>query len=174
MIRPSYWTDSDLHTRLTAEQREFYIGLWMLADDEGYVSWDPARVGAELYPYRSPAWRDKRLAAWLAELGVEHAQLLSCGRHVVIPNLPRYQRPPKPSAQIKREHDACLRHMAPAGTKGHPVAPAQGFSRGLREEGDERGAPAGANADATMRGQALAAGGFAAAHYGAPSDEEQG
>ena len=27
MIRPAYWTDSDLHTRLTAEQREFYIGL---------------------------------------------------------------------------------------------------------------------------------------------------
>jgi hypothetical protein len=56
LIRPAYWTDTDLHTRLTADQREFYVGLWMLADDDGYVSWDVDRVGAELYPYRPLRW----------------------------------------------------------------------------------------------------------------------
>ena len=27
-----YWSDSDLFLRLSADEREFYIGLWMLAD----------------------------------------------------------------------------------------------------------------------------------------------
>ena len=149
MIRPSYWTDADLQTRLTSEQREFYIGLWMLADDEGYLSWDVHRVGAELYPYRSPAWRCKRLPEWLALLGDGHALLLECGRHVFVPNLTKYQKPPKPSAQVKREHDSCLRQMAPRGTTGDQRAPAQGFSRGFNREGVERGAPAGAGIDTT-------------------------
>ena len=61
MIRPSYWTDDDLHCRLTADIREFYIGLWMLSDDAGYIAWDAERVGAELYPYRSPGWRRRKL-----------------------------------------------------------------------------------------------------------------
>src|SRR5512147_1724267 len=108
MIRPAYWTDADLHTRLSAEQREFYIGLWMLADDAGYVAWDPERVGAELYPYRTASWRSKRLCAWLELIGPDHARLLDCGKHVYIPNLTRYQSPPRPTSQVKRAHDACL------------------------------------------------------------------
>ena len=129
MIRPAYWTDADLHIRLTADQREFYIGLWMLADDAGYVAWDAERVGAELYPYRSPAWRSKRLGPWLEALGAEHARLLDCGKHVQIPNLPKYQSPPKPSNQVQRQHDACIHQRAPRGTTGDHMAPAQGFSR---------------------------------------------
>ena len=160
MIRPSYWTDSDLHTRLSAEQREFYIGLRMLADDEGYVSWDPSRVGAELYPYRSPAWRSKRLASWLEALGPDHARLLECGRHVVIPNLPRYQSPPRPSSQIRREHDSCRRrHMAPSAASGDQVAPAQ--SKGVEEKG--RGlnwGAAGADQDESEFAVGMAAAGY--------------
>lgn len=144
MIRPSYWTDADLQTRLSAEQREFYIGLWMLADDAGYVAWDPERVGAELYPYRSPSWRTKRLGPWIELLGLDHAELLPCGRHVRIPNLTRYQNPPKPSEQNRRAHaETCLPHMAPAGTTGDQRAPAQGFSKGKGLVGGlEKGAPA--------------------------------
>lgn len=142
MIRPAYWTDADLHTRLTADQREFYVGLWMLADDAGYVAWDRDRVGAELYPYRSPAWRAKRLDGWLAALGEEHARLLDCGIHVVIPNLPRYQSPPKPSKQNQTAHDKCLHHLAPRGATGGQVAPAQGFSReGVGKGLEGRAAP---------------------------------
>lgn len=135
MIRPSYWTDADLQTRLTAEQREFYIGLWMLADDAGYVAWEPGRVGAELYPWRSPAWRAKRIPEWLALLGSDHAVLLPCGRHVVIPNLPRYQSPPKPSSQHRKEHEATCPQMAPSGASGGHVAPARGFDRGMGSKG---------------------------------------
>lgn len=68
MIRPAYWTDADLHTRLTAEQREFYIGLWMEADDAGFIAWDVDRIGADLYPFRPLGWRRERLPKWLALL----------------------------------------------------------------------------------------------------------
>lgn len=137
LIRPAYWTDADLHTRLTAEQREFYIGLWMVADDAGYIRWDVDRIGAELYPYRSAAWRTKRLPSWLVLLD-GHVKRLECGRHVVVVRLPTYQKPPKPSAQYKREHEDLCHLLAPAGASGdHGVGPAQGFSNGFSREGKE-------------------------------------
>lgn len=123
MIRPAYWTDADLHTRLTAEVREFYIGLWMLADDAGYVDWDISRVGAELFPFRTNAWRMKRIPEWIQVLG-SHVRVLECGRHLVVPNLPKYQHCPKPSYPNQRAHDACLRLVAPRGATGdHGASP---------------------------------------------------
>jgi hypothetical protein len=118
MIRPAYWTDADLHTRLTADVREFYIGLWMLADDAGYVSFDVTRIGAELFPFRSNAWRSKRIPEWIQVLS-PHVQLLECGIHLVVPSLPKYQHCPKPSYPNQRAHDACMRHMAPRGATGY-------------------------------------------------------
>ncbi len=162
MIRPSYWTDADLQTRLTADVREFYIGCWMVADDAGYIEWDVDRIGVELYGYHPLAWRRSRLPKWLALLSLNgHLVMLPCGRHVVVPNLTKYQAPPKPSYQNKKAHDACLRQVAPAGTSGrhgapsgkHDLvapsgatgdqrAPAQGFYRGSIGEGFSRGAAA--------------------------------
>lgn len=144
MIRPAYWTDADLHTRLTAEVREFYIGLWMLADDAGYVSWDVDRVGAEMYPYVPHTERVANLRAWLVELGEDHARLLDCGRHVLVPNLSKNQSPPKPSYPNQKAHGECLRrHMAPVGASGDQMAPA-GTSTG--REGKGRGLNGGAAA----------------------------
>jgi hypothetical protein len=153
LIRPAYWTDADLHTRLTADVREFYIGLWMLADDAGYVAWDLDRIGAELYPYRSLGWKRQRLPKWLDLLG-DHAQMLECGRHVVIPALSKYQSPPKPSYQIRRAHETCLASLvAPHGASGGQRGPAQGFSRegGLVGKGGKgiEGGARGANGLAT-------------------------
>ena len=139
MIRPAYWTDADLHTRLTAEQREFYIGLWMEADDAGFIAWDVDRIGADLYPYKTLGWRRDRLPKWLGVLGV-HARLLSCGQHVLIPSLPRHQAPPKPSYQNQRAHDRCVRQVAPPGITGDQRAPAQeGGSIGKEGKGLEGG-----------------------------------
>lgn len=138
MIRPAYWTDADLHTRLTAEVREFYIGLWMLADDAGYVAWDVDRVGAELYPYRPLDERRAFLPKWVGELGA-HLVILPCGQHIVIPSLSRYQSPPKPSYQNQRAHDRCIRQMAAGGASGDQRGPAgtstgrEGKGRGFRK-----------------------------------------
>jgi len=139
MIRPAYWTDADLHTRLTAEQREFYIGLWMEADDAGVVAWDVDRIGADLYPFKPLRWRRDRLPTWLALL-TDHALLLPCGQHVLIPSLSRHQSPPKPSYQNKRAHDACIRQMVPDGASGGQRAPArEGGSIGKEGKGIEGG-----------------------------------
>jgi hypothetical protein len=122
MIRPGYWTDTDLQTRLTAEVREFYVGLWMEADDAGYVAWDVDRIGADLYPFRALAWRRKRIPEWIQELA-SHVRVLDCGKHAVIPNLTKYQSCPKPSYQNQRSHDSCLRLAATSGTTGDHMAP---------------------------------------------------
>jgi hypothetical protein len=134
MIRPSYWTDADLHTRLTAEQREFYIGLWMLADDAGIVDFDVDRIGAELYPYRPHRWRTSHIPRWIECLG-GHVQIMDCGRHLIIPSLKKHQSPPRPSYPNQRAHDACLRQMAASatstGVEGGGVG-LKGFREGRR------------------------------------------
>ena len=142
LIRPAYWTDADLHTRLSAEAREFYIGLWMLADDAGFVVWDIDRMGAELYPFEALAWRREHIPMWLDALD-SHDHLLECGKHVLIPTLPRHQMPPKPSYQNRKAHEACMHQMAPAGTSGDQRAPAREgglVGKGVLLEGGARGA----------------------------------
>jgi hypothetical protein len=137
MIRPAYWTDADLHTRLTADVREFYIGLWMLADDAGFVDWDPVRIGADLYPYRGLAWRQRNIPKWVELLGV-HARVLDCGRHLLVPNLERYQTPPRPSYPNRRAHDKCVQ-AASGGAKWGQVLE----GKGREGKGIEGGSPAG-------------------------------
>src|SRR5574343_1083487 len=148
MIRPPYWTDADLHTRLTAEVREFYIGCWMQSDDDGYIAWDIDRIGADLYPFRSLAWRRAHIARWMDLLAVGgHVRMLDCGKHAVVPNLPKYQACPRPSSQHRKDHEACLRKAAQRGNTGDHVAP-RGTSTGREEKGREgnlRGAAAAAS-----------------------------
>ena len=140
MIRPAYWTDADLHTRLTADVREFYIGLWMESDDAGYIAWDVDRIGADLYPYRPWGWRRTHVPKYLAALD-SHVVILECGQHIVVPSLTRYQAPPKPSYQNQRAHDKCIRQVAPSGASGGQRVPAQeGGSIGREGKGIEGGA----------------------------------
>jgi hypothetical protein len=126
MIRPAYWTDADLHTRLSADVREFYIG---------YFPWDVDRIGADLYPFRSLSWRRSHIPKW-AELLSGHVRLLDCGKHAVVPNLPRYQSPPKPTSQHRKAHDACVRSATPHGATGGHLAP-HGTSTGREGKGRE-------------------------------------
>ncbi len=56
-----YWTDSDLFLRLSADEREVYIGLWMLADDAGWLPRDVQAIGAALAHYENLAPREKRV-----------------------------------------------------------------------------------------------------------------
>ena len=133
MIRPAYWTDADLHTRLTADVREFYIGLWMEADDAGYIEWDPIRVGADLYPYRGLRWRTEHIAKWV-ELLAGHVQVLDCGKHLRVPNIEKHQNVPRPSYPNKRAHERCVRQGTAHGAKWGQVGP----SAGREEEGTGR------------------------------------
>ena len=165
-IKGDWWLDKDLHTRLSADVREFYIGLWMAADDAGYLDWDPVRIGAELYPFRTSAKRERQIAEWgalLAELDPEdpHLRIYPCG-HARVPKMPGHQRL---AAETKQVRTVLKRHMTcpapiPAGSRGSPP-----ISTVERNGTERKGMPAGARdeaprGDATEFQAALAANGY--------------
>lgn len=95
-IKPSWFLDKELRRGTTADAREFYIGLWMLADDAGYLVWDVERIGAELYPFEPIARRERNVARWadvLERLNADDPHLIvwTCG-HARVPKMPGHQR----------------------------------------------------------------------------------
>ena len=129
-LKPDWWLDKDLQTRLSADVREFYIGLWMVADDAGYFDWNPVRIGAELYPYRTAHRREKQIAEWaelLATLDADepHLVVFECG-HARVPKMPAHQRLAAETKQVKtvlKKHLHCPRGSA--GIRGD-LAPERG------------------------------------------------
>lgn len=90
-VKPSFWTDPTIAT-ISYQARLFYIGLWCVADDAGYIDWKPQEIGALLFPYEGAKVRVKHIAAWTREL--EDAGRLivkDCGC-AVIPTLSSHQR----------------------------------------------------------------------------------
>lgn len=117
-IKPAWWLDKALQTRLTADAREFYIGLWMLADDAGWLKWDVSRVAAELYPYRSSHSRESRVQRWAIQLtsldpDAPHLVIEDCG-HAHIPKLTEHQRlGGRPVETVRDAHArVCARSIA--------------------------------------------------------------
>jgi len=90
-VRPEFWTDETI-AALPDAARLFYIGLWNVADDAGWLEWQPHRIGALLYPYRQIRKRERDIVAWgtlLADDG--RLRVYECGC-AEIPTLPRHQR----------------------------------------------------------------------------------
>ena len=110
-IKPDYWRDSRLHnTRgITADVREFYIGLWGVADDAGFLRWDVSEIAGELYRYRTVGRRERDVTAWtgrLTEIG--RVVIMDC-EHAYLPNLTKHQKVGgNRSEQVWREHQRCL------------------------------------------------------------------
>jgi hypothetical protein len=108
-VRPDFWQDDTLG-HLADAVRLFYIGLWCVADDAGWLEWKPAQLGAALYPYRNAASRVRSIEAWgevLTETGrvVRHP----CGC-AFIPTLTKHQRAGgNPSYQYRDKHK---RHLS--------------------------------------------------------------
>jgi hypothetical protein len=90
-VRPEFWTDEAM-ARLPMTVRQFYIGLWNVADDAGWLVWRPAHIGAVLFPYESARRREREIASWSAQLvDAGRLRLHDCGC-AEIPTLPRHQR----------------------------------------------------------------------------------
>jgi hypothetical protein len=93
-IKPEYWRDEPL-SRLTDGARLFYIGLWQLSDDGGWLRWNVSEIGTELYGYRGRARREndvRRYAEALIHLdGGARLVINECG-HAYLPRLERHQR----------------------------------------------------------------------------------
>jgi hypothetical protein len=89
-VKPDFWRDR-LMAELPAEGRLFYIGLWMEADDAGWLRWQPDEIAADLYPYRAIRTRERHAREWGARL-VDMGRLVlhPCG-HGFIPKLTKHQ-----------------------------------------------------------------------------------
>jgi len=99
-----YWSDSDLFLRLDAAQRELYIGLWMLADDEGWMPRDVPAIAAALFRYEDRAPREAGVRLGLARLGdLGKVKSHRCGC-LFLPAVGRYPRAGKKSVEHLMAH----------------------------------------------------------------------
>ena len=90
-VRPEFWTDPTIG-RLPIAARHFYIGLWNVADDGGWLSWAPSELGALLFPYETPTRRERDIEKWgKALMDAGRLILHPCGC-AEVPTLPKHQR----------------------------------------------------------------------------------
>jgi hypothetical protein len=123
-IVPHYWADQLLFKELTACEREFYIGLWMAADDAGWLTVDVAELAAELYRYEDVAAREAKFVRQMDHLKqLGRVQVYECG-HGLVPNLTRYQRLSGPTKRVYIVRNAHAGCTPPAGNRGDPRVPA--------------------------------------------------
>lgn len=88
LVRPDHWRD-EATGRLSPDARDAYLGLSTISDDEGWLLWRPATIAAGLYPYQSPARRERDLARRAEILGTAGLlELHDCG----CAHLPRMKR----------------------------------------------------------------------------------
>ncbi len=90
-VKPAFWTDPTV-AKASYPARLFYIGLWCVADDGGYIEWDAVQIGALLFPYEVPKVRERHISAWTRELTASgRLVLLDCGC-MTVPTMPQHQR----------------------------------------------------------------------------------
>lgn len=126
--------------RLPYPCRLFYIGLWNVADDAGFLDWDPEAVGAVLLPYENPGRRLKLITDWAAGL-IEARRLvvLDCGCGV-IPTLAKHQRiTGKQSFAVRDRHERSHGKQSPLTGKQSPLSDSPGtLGNGRERNGTER------------------------------------
>jgi hypothetical protein len=124
-VKPAFWTDARI-AALPAPARLFYIGLWMEADDAGWLRWDCSQIANELYGYESRKKRERESEAFLALLvAAERVIVHPCG-HLFIPHLTTHQHLSVTSKQVRtilREHEGCT--QPPAEARGDPPTPVE-------------------------------------------------
>lgn len=90
-MRPEFFTDPVIG-RLTPDARLTYIGLWCIADDAGWLEWDPPHIAAMLSPYESVRVREGRMTrAAEALIATGRVVVHECG-HAQIPTLEGHQK----------------------------------------------------------------------------------
>jgi hypothetical protein len=104
-VRPEFFSDAVI-ARLPIASRLTYIGLWLVADDAGWLRWDAPSIGAVLYPFDTPAKRERLLAETFDLLmGAGRLESFACGC-VFIPTLSVHQKiGGNKATTIKDAHD---------------------------------------------------------------------
>lgn len=144
-IKPAFWADAKL-VRVPLDVRCFYIGLWQLADDDGWFEWEPEQIAVELHLRESFV---RRATAVLASS--ERVIVHDCG-HGVVPHLTEHQRLAVEARRVKTTHRQHLSGECPNVLRGivwNGVERPKGTSSSY-EEGNVkvRGGVGGAAADA--------------------------
>lgn len=114
-----YWSDSDLFLRLDAREREVYVGLWMLADDEGWLPRDVPAIAQHIYHYQDRSEREpfiRKTLDHLRELG--KVESFRCCIH--LPAVERYPRAGKRSSEHAQEHRRHSNRPEPIRTEMNP------------------------------------------------------
>lgn len=90
-VRPEFWADETM-AGLSPAVRLFYIGLWNIADDAGWIEWRIPRIGAVLFPYETVRRRTRDIESWaIALTDAGRLVLYPCGC-AQVPTLSRHQR----------------------------------------------------------------------------------
>lgn len=124
-VKPAFWADSKM-AELPEGTRLFYIGLWMLADDAGWLRWDAAEVAHELYGYETRKRRERRVGSMFEQLvTAKRVTLLDCG-HAIVPHLAEHQRLAGQTRQVKTVENEHLKECLtpkPAPPRDSPQVP---------------------------------------------------
>jgi hypothetical protein len=138
-VKPAFWADAKL-AELPEATRLFYIGLWMLADDAGWLRWNVVEAAHELYGYETRRKREQRTQAmYEALVAAERVQAFDCG-HSFIPKLTDHQHLSGSTRRVetvKKEHQSKCFPQTPAHPRGDPPSPAHPRS-GKERLGKER------------------------------------
>lgn len=110
-----YWEDSALHRKLNADEREFYQGLWMLADDEGWLPRDVPGIAAALYRFENPHERETTVTERLAKLR-DLGKVVSHRCCIEVPTVRTYPRPGN-KTRVHFEHHQTQHQTGSAKTK---------------------------------------------------------
>lgn len=130
-VKADFWRDS-IVGKLDDACRLVYIGLWMEADDAGWLVLDVVAISADLYPYTPATTRERRVQKAIDTL-VERGRVIAypCG-HAFIPRLTTHQRlagPDKRVYTVERAHKGCgiqaVGTGAEGATRGDPRGPAE-------------------------------------------------
>lgn len=140
-VKPSFFKDPTM-AGMSPAVRLFYVGLWLLADDAGWLRWDAAEVGNELYGYEPRGKRERNVVTYLDALLAEgRVTRYECG-HVSIPRFLDHQRLSGLTKQVRTEwkdHETrCLPQM-PATPRDSPQMPGAGSGNGSFEVVERNG-----------------------------------
>lgn len=144
-MKPAFWSDAKV-AELPEATRLFYIGLWMIADDAGWLRWEPSEVARDLYGYEGRARRERRTAAMFDQLvTAKRVVLHPCG-HAEVPKLSAHQHLGGSTKQIRTSFNEHLKGCvspSPADARDDPRMPAEarignGKERVMVRNGKER------------------------------------
>lgn len=145
-VRREFWTDRRI-ALLPKSTRLFYIGLWAVADDAGYLPWDIPQIAGELFPFDSMKRRERECEADAGRLVAEaRVVVLECGRHALIPTLQEHQKHAggERLETVKKEHEKDCSGGLRSTTEHSDMSTSKDYDRNVTVgKGKERGGTGG-------------------------------